>query len=376
MNAVTKKPKVRFCFADGLRGIAAAWVVLFHIYAGGHLSNISQILPPFVTTVVFEWGHLGVPIFFVLSGFVIAHSLRNSQVTWSLFQNFSLRRIIRLSPPYYFSIVFVLLFKLLSAKATGEFFELPSLASLVSHLFYLQDIFGFEPISDIYWTLCLEMQFYIIFCILLGISQWLEQSFKLAYSRPIVFGLSLLIGGLWPLNIIQSNLWPGLFLPTWHGFVLGVFAYWAWQQKGYYRPMFYGYSGLMLVSSLFGQVSTSETGVFMPAATITCVIVSVLLLEVGKTDFMQSGLNWQWLQFLGLVSYSLYLLHNEISGAAFFILYKILGHTLVTEILGLIGVFGLCVAAAAAAYWLLEKPSISWSRQVKQLAPSSKPVGL
>ncbi|MEM7793147.1 MAG: acyltransferase [Cyanobacteria bacterium P01_C01_bin.118] len=375
MSTATKK-KVRFYFADGLRGIAATWVVLFHIHAGGHLSNLNDFLPAFVTTVLFEWGHLGVPIFFVLSGFVTAHTLRNTQMSWSFFQNFSLRRIIRLSPPYYFSIVFVLLFKLLSARATGELLELPSLSGLFAHLFYLQDIFSIKPISDIYWTLCLEMQFYAVFCVLLGLSQYLERKFELVYSRPLVFGFSLLVGALWPLKIIQGNVWPGLFLPTWHGFALGAFAYWAWQQRGHYRHLFYGYAGLLVVSTLIGQVNSPETGVFMADATLTCVVVGILLLEIGKADLMQSALNWQWLQFLALVSYSLYLLHNEISGAAFFILYKVVGHTLIAELLGFVAIFGLCVGCATAAYWLLEKPSIGWSRQVKQVTPSSKPVGL
>ena len=369
METATPKNKVRFYFADGLRGIAAAWVVLFHFHAGGHLSNLESLLPGFITTILFEWGHLGVPIFFVLSGFVIAHSLRKSQVTWSLFQNFSLRRIIRLSPPYYFSIVFVVFFELFSAKAAGELFQFPSVPSLVTHFFYLQDIFQFEPISDIYWTLCLEMQFYIVFCILLGLSQWIEQKIQLAYSRHIVFGFSMLVGALWPLNILPDNLFPGLFLSTWHGFIIGVFAYWAWQQQGYYFHMFYAYAGLLLVSSLVADVSVATT--FFPIATITCVITSVLLLEIGRAGLMQSVLHWRWLQFLGLISYSLYLLHNEISGAAFFLGYKILGQTLLTEILGLVFVSILCVACAAGTYWLLEKPSIQWSRQVKQVSTSS-----
>ena len=374
MNMATSKTKVRFCFADGLRGIAATWVVLFHFHAGGHLSNLDQLLPGFITTVLFEWGYLGVPIFFVLSGFVIAHSMRKIRVTYSYFQNFSLRRIIRISPPYYFSIVFVLLFDFLSAKVTSELFEFPSIGSLTAHLIYLHDIFRFEPISDIYWTLCLEMQFYIVFCVLLGLSQWMEEKLQLDYSRHIVFGISLLIGALWPLNILSDALLPGLFLSTWHGFAIGVFAYWAWQQKGYYRHMFYTYAGLLLISSLSADVS--EPAVFLPAATITCVITSVLLLEVGRADLMESTLNWQWLQFLGLISYSLYLFHNKISGVAFFIGYKILGQTLITEILGLVAIFGLCVACAAGAYWLLEKPSIHWSRQVKRVSVGSeKAVG-
>ena len=57
----------RFTALDGLRAIAAYWVLFFHLeifIAGVTTKSVSQI---------FAKGYLGVDIFFVLSGFVLAH---------------------------------------------------------------------------------------------------------------------------------------------------------------------------------------------------------------------------------------------------------------------------------------------------------------
>lgn len=59
----------RVVFADGLRGFAAFWVVLFHLSEGKHLENIKPLIPQSIYAAVFDAGHLGVGIFFVLSGF-------------------------------------------------------------------------------------------------------------------------------------------------------------------------------------------------------------------------------------------------------------------------------------------------------------------
>ena len=81
----------RFFFADALRGIAAMWVVLFHAY-GGHLSGLmnSWYLAP--VRVFFEAGHLGVQIFFVLSGFVISYSISRYRVDARFIGRFAVRR--------------------------------------------------------------------------------------------------------------------------------------------------------------------------------------------------------------------------------------------------------------------------------------------
>jgi peptidoglycan/LPS O-acetylase OafA/YrhL len=145
VTSVVKPPKIHFYFVDALRGIAVLWVILFHAPLDGRLDVLTSILPNWVVTVVFDWGGFGVPIFFVLSGFVIAHSLREAHINLAYFQRFSLRRLARLTPPYYVSIVVTLAFALLSSYIKSEAFapgkEPLSFQRLLAHLFYLQDIF-------------------------------------------------------------------------------------------------------------------------------------------------------------------------------------------------------------------------------------------
>src|SRR5690349_21798798 len=88
------------------RHVRALWVVLFHISAAGHIGRLEAQLPRWIDR-IFKDGHLGGAIFFALSGFVIARSVRHATVTPSYLVRFALRRSIRLDPPYWASILFV-----------------------------------------------------------------------------------------------------------------------------------------------------------------------------------------------------------------------------------------------------------------------------
>ncbi|MEL6461838.1 MAG: acyltransferase [Cyanobacteria bacterium J06621_15] len=354
-----KKQKIHFHFVDSLRGIGAIWVVLYHIYATGKLVDLSNFLPDRLEYIAFKLGNLGVAIFFVLSGFVIAHSLRNAKINPSYVGRFSLRRLLRLSPPYYVAIILALGFALLSSVVKNEPFapmsQSFSTGRFVAHLFYVHEFFGFKPFDNIYWTLNLEIQFYLVFCALLGLSQWLDKSNRKQLGKAIVFIPAAIFALFYPLGILSDNgLGALFFLPLYYGFLLGIFAYWCWQDN--LKPKyFYLYAAILLVG---GIVQSS-------GFTITCIIISTLLLEVGKANRMQDFLNWQPLQFLGRISYSLYLTHNIVVGSVFFLGFKYLTPNLSTEIICLFVAVIASLCFAAIIYELVEKPSIKLSRKVK-----------
>ena len=95
-----KSASKRLPFIDALRGIAAMWVVIFHIGEGGQIATLQAVIPAWFNSAFFKSGHFGVPIFFVLSGFVIAHAIGSVRVDGRYALRFITRRRLRLDPPY------------------------------------------------------------------------------------------------------------------------------------------------------------------------------------------------------------------------------------------------------------------------------------
>src|SRR4051794_15898753 len=90
----------RSTYVDALRGIAAFSVACYHITRYGPLPEPASQIIPGVLQRWFDYGWMGVQVFFVISGFVIAYSVRNARVTPGFLGNYALRRSIRLDPPY------------------------------------------------------------------------------------------------------------------------------------------------------------------------------------------------------------------------------------------------------------------------------------
>ncbi|HEV8051978.1 MAG TPA: acyltransferase, partial [Parachlamydiaceae bacterium] len=155
----------RFEFLDGLRGIAALLVTCLHFH-----TLIVERTPadfPLVFEHLFKNGNFGVQIFFVLSGFVIAYSIRNEIITSSFIMRFFLRRSMRLDPPYWITLIIltglIVLGSLISSHGSTY---VPSLKEFTLNAFYLPGFFGVDYILPVAWTLCLEFQFYIFFVLL------------------------------------------------------------------------------------------------------------------------------------------------------------------------------------------------------------------
>ena len=196
---MTDTPSERFLFIDAMRGIAAMLVVLFHANEGKHIPTLFQNLPRWFQLII-ENGNHGVAIFFVLSGFVISHSVYSHRVTGTFISRFVVRRSLRLDPPYWVAIAVTLGFAYLSAafipdKATPEW----SLNQIIAHFFYLQAILGFPHVNDVFWTLCLEVQFYLVYIGLLLIARNDPQQRLHGRYTVWVLGAAAAISTLWPL---------------------------------------------------------------------------------------------------------------------------------------------------------------------------------
>lgn len=344
----------RFAFVNALRGVGALGVVLYHGSEGGHIPGLMSVTPAWV---IYAMQHSGLCIatFFTLSGFVIAHSVYADRVTLQYAGRFMLRRSARLDPPYFVAIALALAFAFLAAIVVpGKMPPDVSIGQVVAHLFYVQEMLNYTQINPVFWTLCLEIQFYLAYILLLYISRN-DPSQPLQGPRTVLVLVSAaLISLLWPLGIFNFGPWPGSFLPHWHSFLMGVGAYWAWRNP-------------QIVPFYLALLLTIATAAFLrgDAFSFVCAASAFVLWFVSASGHNFALFNWRAIQFLGAISYSLYLTHNPITGATFRVGYLMTGHTVFWEAFWWVGSMASSLLFATAIWWLVEMPSI---RLAKRLA--------
>jgi peptidoglycan/LPS O-acetylase OafA/YrhL len=345
----------RLAFADGLRGFAALWVVLFHASEARHLPALKAVLPEVVDRLVFDIGHLGVAVFFVLSGFVMAYTVRAGLADATFAGRFVLRRLVRLTPPYWVSIAVVLVLLAVKARALQTGASLPDAGVVATNALYLEDIVGVPRLNTVYWTLGIEIQFYIAFALLLVLSDALAARLGTLPARLLVFGTSGAISLLWASGFAIYPLWRGGFVPLWFSFTAGALACWGWLAGG--RPA--------VLALVFAAATAVAAWLGRSEFAICAALTAAALLAAGSYGAMDRWLNWRWLQFLGLVSYSLYLLHNPLTGAGFNLVRRVVPSGLASDLIGLAINLVICIGVSYASFRLIELPSQRWSHAIR-----------
>jgi peptidoglycan/LPS O-acetylase OafA/YrhL len=342
-------PMGRFKFVDALRGIAALSVVLFHAEEAKHIDALLDLLPRIIRSIL-QQGQFGVAIFFVVSGFVIAHSVFDRDVTWPFAGRFMLRRSIRLDPPYWLAVALAMVFSTMAAHSIASD-DMPSYSApqIAAHIFYLQDVLGYPVIGAVFWTLCLELQFYLVFAAILAATKSSDT------LRSWVFMIAFALSTLWPLGILSGP--DASFLPLWHAFLLGAGTYWSW--RGRFRLIFFLFLGAVTLGSVFHA----------NGFTIVAVVTALTILVVAYAGRLETLLENKILQFAGAISYSLYLLHNPVSRAAFQIFNMSFEQSPISEASGLIFALLVCFMTAWLFRQAIEKPSIRLSRYVSLTPP-------
>jgi peptidoglycan/LPS O-acetylase OafA/YrhL len=327
----------RLKFVDGLRGVAAVLVMLFHQVGRTSAGALTHR------------GYLGVAIFFVLSGFVITGVVGTRRVSAAFLGRFALRRMIRLDLPYWLNIVLVLALMVLAARMG---IPQPSirLAQVAAHLVYLQDILGYPEISRVYWTLCLEVQFYLTLILLL----WGAQLLRASWPQFIAVFLALM-----GLSVLANMSWiptpTGLMFPYWWAFALGALCYWTLARR--VSTACLAVAVLLVAGSVAGKHGDWR---------LTACLTTCLLFLAWRWNAMDRWLADRLSQFLGRISYSLYLCHPVIGWSA---------QSLALRYLNQWGALSVGLAASLVSSWLayhfVERPSIGLSHHVR-LEPKSR----
>ncbi|HEV8448279.1 MAG TPA: acyltransferase [Gemmatimonadaceae bacterium] len=325
-TSVPGRPRRRFEELDVLRGVAALAVVVFHY--SGHATRYFTGFP-----FHFKLGEHGVQLFFGISGFVIFMTLENTKKL----RDFVVSRFSRLYPAYWITLVIL-------AVATLLAHEKVWLTGLAVNVTMLQSFVGVGDFDLVFWTLAVELVFYVIMGTL----------FALGLTRRIVpialawLALGAAVGLAGPQVPAWISVYTTRFLILPHAplFIIGM-MWFRIHTDGVSRvPV------LVVVAAVATVFVASGIAAGLIAAGV-CVIVGLavlgaLSLAVGRVTL-----------WLGAISYPLYLLHRNLGYTLLFALDR-LGVPSVFNVLVAIA-FALSLATAVSVF--VERPAMAAIRK-------------
>lgn len=320
-----KKTLHRLLNIEILRGLAALAICLYHFCS---VNNIGENSLSTATRFLY----LGVDVFFVISGFVIPYSLYKKGYLFKDFFRFLKSRFARLYPALLIS--FIALVGLETFKNFIQPLEaFPSFSpkSILSNIFLICDLTDEIWYNNVAWTLALEAQYYLILALL----------FPLMIHKNII--LSVVITSLWIVLPIITDI-EGSVISWLSLFGVGIGCFMAYENKW---PKWLCVFYLILAFSVTCYVRSYES----------CLAA---LFAVGFIFYLPNIKN-KSLEFLGKISYSLYLFHIIVENNIMSLGGIIGGPPALIYVFLVAGII-ISIIGSWIAYLVIEKPSHKWSR--------------
>ena len=272
---------------QALRGMAAFMVVLFHMLGQFKAMNLSNSYYESIA----QFGYIGVDIFFVISGFVMAKTTHNLANNPKNALNFMQKRLLRIFLGYWPILIFaIIIYALLIPDILAKKDILASVFLITTNMQKL--VIGPS------WSLTYELYFYFILCLLLMSN----------FINKIVF-LSLLaiIIVLKILFLPQSNHYLDFFLSHFLlEFLAGFFVFYLKKQllSQYMLPIILLFAITALTIGVNLPIADDWTRVVTFGFFGVCLIALAIHLEDNKI-FIANGI----VKKIGDASYSLYIVH-------------------------------------------------------------------
>jgi peptidoglycan/LPS O-acetylase OafA/YrhL len=288
----------RLSALDGLRFLAAIAVVGYHYTAHGHPHFGPQPSIVFPTLSEFTaYGALGPKLFFVISGFVILMTAWGRDIP-----GYIASRISRLFPAYWAAVLSTtfLLFVLWPEKK-----GITSLDALVN-LTMVQKAFSVPHVDGVYWTLWVELRFYLLIAIFAAIGITRQRVLAFAALWPVLAKLAMRSDATLVHTLVITE-YASLFAG-------GMLLYLIYREGHSFLPwLLVGMNAILAVQSqLASQVTslTEDTGVAVSKALVAALLVGCFAAVAVVTMTPVARLDWKWLTTLGALTYPLYLVHE------------------------------------------------------------------
>ncbi|GGU37286.1 acyltransferase family protein [Streptomyces violascens] len=339
-----RRPATRLAALDGLRLVAALMVVFYHYVAlsrsWGH--NPATIFPTLHKFAEFGW--LGVEVFFLVSGFVICMSVWGRSLG-----DFAVSRVSRLFPAYWVAVPLTALV----VKKWPEITSIRGWDDVIVNLTMMQAGNNTKNVDDVYWTLFVELKFYVLMAIvvLCGVT----------YRNLLIFC------GVWT---VAAALAPSLGFPALAAFAMPQYAPFFIAGIAFFLMRRFGSNALLWGIVLFqlllsqryihyrmasnlGRVAAEHLPTWPVRLIVIAGFAVVGAIALGAFDKIQ----WKWLSTAGAITYPLYLIHMFIGMT----LIHHFRHRLPAPVL-VLSVIALMMATAWLIHRLVERPAGKWIR--------------
>lgn len=321
---------------DLLRFLAALAVVIFHYAFRGYAADDRTTMPYPLLEPLARYGHLGVELFFMISGFVILMTASRADL-----RAFIVSRITRLYPAFWAccTITFV------SILLLGNGHYNASVVQYLANMTMLSGFVGVPSIDGVYWSLFVEIHFYVMVAAIVALRQ--------------VHRAQLLLLG-WLAATVALEFYPvsplrRLLLADYATyFISGALCFLIWQ-TGAARVRLAGLAVCLVLAihqtlqsvPRFEAHYDTTLSASVIIALVTGFHAAMLLVALGRTGWI--GLR-SWAQ-VGALTYPLYLLHQYVGFMIFNRLYPALDPHLVFW-----GTVVLMLAASYAIHRYVERP--------------------
>lgn len=354
---------------DLLRLFAALSVMSFHFTA--------LISPAWPNTLVplslypikrfSAYGTMGVPLFFVISGFVVLMSAWGRGVP-----EFIASRVGRLYPAYWVAAAMstVLVFVLWPHNYV---FKGATTPEALLNLTMFQGAFGVRNLDGVYWTLWYEARFYVLLGLLLLVGITRKRVLAFATLWPIAGAIAA---------SAHSALLTAILMPDFAPFFAGGMLLYLIFREGHdlgtwllvgVQVAFAEYEAIPVYKRSITVDTITQTSTLRVGMCLAAAFALVALATLTRA----AGWKARWMTVAGALTYPLYLLHENFG---WYVIHRVYGHLGPKASVLLAGI--VLVAAAFALHYLVEKPFGSRLRRAtlamlqRSEAPAAQPIHL
>jgi peptidoglycan/LPS O-acetylase OafA/YrhL len=282
---------------NGIRAIAASIVVVFHVDQFAYLFGLKPL--GFGSNGLASYA---VDMFFALSGFLITYLLlkEKEKINDIQLSKFYIRRILRIWPLYYIAVACTLLFLSIGVISTNT--NIPLSFSL--YIMLIPNVayaFGFDIISIFpLWSVGVEEQFYAFWPVLIK------------FSKNIFRNILIVIFGYFGVKLVCKFFFPEAlsFISFWSFDSLGLgalFAYLVFTNHSLTKIIFHPIVQVLAWLFLFISIIYSPVSIFtFTNSTTHAFVYSILIANVSANPKTLITLEYRIMNFLGKISYGLY----------------------------------------------------------------------